>query len=64
MRIEKTICDVCGGDIETAHPMRIEILEYAVENYPPMYKKAARFDVCKNCLCKVADLFAAAKEAK
>ncbi len=64
MKIEKTVCDICGGDIKIPHPMRIEVLEYAIENYPPMYKKAARFDVCDSCLGKVGELFKAAKEGK
>ena len=55
MRIEKSLCDICGNEITKVHPTRIEHQEYGVHNYRA-YRKVRTYDICDECKVKLPDL--------
>ncbi len=63
MRIEKSLCDICGNEITNEHPTRVEHQEYGVRNYRG-YRKVHTYDICGKCKVKLPDLFKALKEVK
>lgn len=64
MKIEKTICDICGNEITESHPTRLERQEYDKTTYRPAYKKVSAYDICKECGSKLNNLFKNLKEGK
>lgn len=64
MKIEKSICDICGEEITESHPTRLEQQEYDKKDYRPHYKRVRTYDICKSCCAKLSDIFKGAQEVK
>ena len=64
MKINKCICDICGKEITTSHPTRLEQHEYQKDLYRPVYKKVIAYDICDKCCDKLPGHFRALREDK
>lgn len=57
MKVSKTICDLCGSEINESHPARIVVQKYmkSTNSTYSTYAQTERLDVCKDCEIKLTE---------
>lgn len=57
MKVNKIRCDVCGKVIKEDHPTRFAMQNHKERTRYAAYVTEQKFDVCKDCINTVKEMF-------